>query len=86
MRKRICRLIENIIRNKKNVTFNDLDKLLKEFGYECKQPKSGGSHYIYRKNGVSSISVPKKRPYVKEYYVKQIIGMLELEVIYEEEC
>jgi len=38
MRKRICKLIEKVLENKKDVSFKDLDRLLIELGYERKQP------------------------------------------------
>lgn len=68
-----------IIQNRKNVDFKDLDKVLKDFGYVCRQPKGGSSHYVYTKSGKAEIiTVPKKKP-VKEVYVRKIISILNLE-------
>ena len=37
-----------------------------------------------RKQGCNPITVPKKRPFVKEHYVKRVIDLLNLEDWYEE--
>ncbi len=84
--KRICKLLENLFNNPKDVRFEDLDKLLKAFDYEVRQPRGGSSHYVYRKKGKEMlITIPYKKP-VKQYYVKQVIKLLELEDYYEENC
>ena len=84
--KRICRILEVILRNKKDVRFKDVDRLLKAFGYEVRQPRRGGSHYVYRKAEMSPITVPYNRPSINEFYVKKIIGILGLEEFYDEKC
>jgi len=47
--KRIVKLAGEIIRNPKGVGFEELRRLLLSFGYECRQPKGGSSHYVFRK-------------------------------------
>ncbi|GAB6163942.1 hypothetical protein JCM12298_31020 [Desulfothermus naphthae] len=84
--KQKCKLIKGLLNNPKNVRFKDVDRLLKAFGYEVKQPRSGGSHFVYRKKGVNPITIPFKRPFVKEIYIKQIIKILNLEEFYEQHC
>ena len=84
--KRICRLLEKILQNPKHVRFEDLDKLLKEMGYEVKQRRRGSSHYNYRKKGEPLvITIPKDQP-IKETYVKRVIKLLNLEEFYNENC
>ena len=83
--KRRCKLVKAILTNRKHVSFKDMDKLLRAFGYEPNQSR-GGSHYVYRKKGVMPIVVPFKRPFLKEVYVKQVIKQLSLEEFYEENC
>lgn len=71
--------IRKIVQNPKNVTFEILDSILLEFGYEQRSPKGGSSHYTYSKEGEEHIiTVPKKKP-VKEFYVKRVISLLNLE-------
>ena len=84
--KRKCKIVKAILANRKHVSFEDMDKLLRAFGYEPKQPRRGSSHYVYRKKGVNPIVVPFKRPFLKEIYVRQIVKLLNLEEFYEENC
>ena len=74
MSKREKRL-RKIFQNPKTVLFKELDSILKGFKFEVRQPKSGSSHYIYTK-GEIQISVPFKRPYVKEVYVKRVLELI----------
>jgi hypothetical protein len=80
--KRLVKLADNILRNPKDVGFNELCRLLEGFGYECRQPKGGSSHYVFRKQGSMPISVPKDRP-VNKKYVAQVIDLLNMEEWYE---
>lgn len=41
------------------------------------EPPVAGSHYTYTKPGRFPITIPKKRPYVKEIYVKIVLHELE---------
>lgn len=69
-----------VLGNPKTVDFNTLDLLLKDYGFECKQPRRGSSHQIYQHPETKAlISVPYKRPHVKECYVREVIKLLELE-------
>ena len=86
MPERICRLLEQVIFNIKNVKFKDIDKLLRELGYEKRQPRKGSSHYVYRKQGENPITIPFKKPFIKATYVKMLIKQLNLEGLYEETC
>ncbi|MDA3823364.1 MAG: type II toxin-antitoxin system HicA family toxin [Bacteroidales bacterium] len=68
--------IKRIINNPKNVTFDDLDKIMKGLGYVRRN--NGSSHYIYTLPGCYPITIPKHKP-VKEIYVKKVIELLDLE-------
>ncbi len=74
MTKREKRL-RKIFRNPKTVPFKELDLVLKSFKFEVRQPKSGSSHYVYTKGDIQ-ISVPFRRPYVKEVYVKRVLELI----------
>lgn len=73
------KLLQKIKNNPKTVKFEDLEKILLKNGYKCNQPQGGSSHYTYRKKGKFPLTIPKKSPYVKECYVKQVIESLENE-------
>lgn len=69
------KLLQRIRNNPKTVTFTDLDKILRDRGFVRRQPRSGSSHYVYVM-GHHQITVPYKRPYVKEFYVKEVLAIL----------
>jgi len=58
----------------KDVEFEKLDRLLKHFGFECRQPSRGGSHYVYTHKELDDFkpTVVKDNP-VKTPYVKNAI-------------
>ena len=67
--------VRKLFQNPKNVSFKELDQVLKGFGFEVRQPGSGSSHYVYTKRELQ-ISVPFKRPFVKEVYVKRVLELI----------
>lgn len=80
--KRLVKLAGKILANPINIDFNELSRLLEGFGYECRQPGGGSSHYVFRQLGRMPISVPKNKP-VNKKYVTQVIDLLHLEEWYE---
>ena len=68
--------LAKIRNNPKNVHFDDLDRLLHDYGFERRQPKGGSSHYFYFL-GDKRLTIPFKRPFVKAIYVKQVLSVLE---------
>ncbi len=73
----LSKIYSQIVLNPKDVKFEDLDKLLKQFGFKCRQPGKGSSHYIYHHPGLPDLlSIPKARP-IKAIYVKQAIAAIE---------
>jgi len=67
--------VKKLFQNPKTVSFKELNSVLISFGFEVRQPKSGSSHYVYTKGEVQ-ISVPFKRPFVKEIYVKRVLELI----------
>lgn len=67
--------IKRIFQNPKAVSFLELDRVLKDFGFKTRQRGSGSSHHVYSK-GEIQISVPFKRPFVKEVYVKRVLELI----------
>jgi len=65
------KLIEKILKLDKNLRFNELAKVLIRLGYKQIQPKSGSSHYIFRKENFPPISIPKDSP-IKMAYVELV--------------
>ena len=50
---------------------NELRKVLESYGYEMNAPKSGSSHYTFRKQGCMPITIPKHEP-IKKIYVEMV--------------
>lgn len=78
MTKRLKR-VKKLFTNPKVVTFKELDTVLLGFGFTCRQPKSGSSHFAYFRDG-TIITLPYKRPYVREVYVKQVLEIIGEEI------
>lgn len=70
-----AKLLQKIKSNPKIVSFNDLDSLLAGCGFARRVPRSGSSHHVYTL-GRHQISVPYRRPHVKEVYVRHVLEML----------
>lgn len=67
------KLYEKIVRNPKDVDFEELDKLLRLYGFICRQPRKGSSHYTYYHPRLEEIlTIPKNRP-VKAVYVRKAL-------------
>jgi len=69
------KLLEQLRNNPTNVRFEDLDKLLQWYGFECRPPH-GGSHYFYKRKGCRPISIPRHKP-VKSCYVKRALALID---------
>ena len=81
---RFVKLVEKILRRPAEIDFRDVERLLKEFGYESR-PRSGGSHYVFVKSHEPPITVPKsKGRKVKRVYIERVIDRLNLKEWYEE--
>lgn len=70
------KLLQKIRNNPKSVPFDDLDKVLLGCGFTRRQAGSGSSHYYYTL-GALTLSVPYKRPYVKEVYVRLALNLID---------
>ena len=65
------KLIQRIKSLDKNLRFEEIEKVLEYFGYEVKAPRSGSSHYTFRKKGCRKITIPKHRV-IKTVYVETV--------------
>ena len=69
--KRICSL-------SKDLRFEELRKVLEGYDYEMQAPRSGSSHYTFRKKGCQPITIPKHEP-IKKVYVELVKHVVESE-------
>ncbi len=69
------KLISEILSLSKDLRFDELKKVLEYYGYTMTAPRSGSSHYTFRKDGCYPITVPKHEPIKKTYVimVKEIV-------------
>lgn len=72
------KLIARICGLSKDLRFDELRKVLESYGYELKAPKSGSSHYTFRKSGAIPITIPKHEP-IKKVYVEMVRQVIESE-------
>ena len=56
------KLIERILILDKSLREDELSKAIKKIGYISKQPRGGGSHVTFRKDGRYPITIPKGNP------------------------
>lgn len=49
------KLLTRICTLSKDIRFDELRKVLENCGYEMNAPRSGSSHYTFRKKGVSQL-------------------------------
>lgn len=62
----------------KDMRFDELRKILESYGYQMYGPRSGSSHYTFRKKGCRPITIPKHEP-IKKIYVEMIKEVVESE-------
>jgi predicted RNA binding protein YcfA (HicA-like mRNA interferase family) len=70
------KLLKAIKNNPTNVSFEDLRKILEDIGYTA--INRGGSHYVFKKENCTTLTIPYKKP-VKVVYVKHVIQIIEEE-------
>lgn len=75
---RICTLSSDL-------RFGELRKVLESYGYEMYAPRSGSSHYTFRKPGCHPITIPKHEP-IKKVYVEMVKQIVESEANNDEDA
>lgn len=72
------KLLTKICTLSKDLRFDELKKILESYGYQMNVPKSGSSHYTFRKSGCQLITIPKHNP-IKKVYVEMVKQIVESE-------
>lgn len=73
------KLIKEILSLSKELRFEELKKVLEFYGYTMTSPRSGSSHYTFRKKGCNPITIPKHKP-IKKVYVEMVKEIVEAEL------
>lgn len=70
------KLYAEMVRNPKEVKFEDLEKLIIRFGFERRKQRSGTRHFQYSHPDLTEIlTIPFSRP-VKSVYVKEALDAI----------
>ena len=77
------KLIERICHLSKDLRFDELRRVLEGCGYEMCAPRSGSSHFTFRKAGCMPITIPKHEP-IKRVYVELVRQVVESEAVNNE--
>ena len=79
------KLLERILALSNDMRFDELRKVLEAYGYTMNAPRSGSSHYTFRKPGCMPITIPKHEP-IKKVYVEMVKQIVESEVMNREDA
>ena len=66
---------QKLEQNPKHVRFEELDLVLRDYGFRSHSPSGGGSHRFYIR-GMHLLGVPRRRPHLKEYVVRRALAIL----------
>jgi hypothetical protein len=67
--------LEKFRNNPRNVRYEELEALLMYLGFEKRQENT--SHVVFSIKGYPPITVPIKKPFLKQYYVKNAIQAID---------
>lgn len=67
----------------KDLRFDEVKRVLESYGYVMYAPRSGSSHYTFRKKGCQPITIPKHEP-IKKVYVEMVKKVVESEALNDE--
>ena len=73
------KLLRRLLSLDPDLRFEELRRILEQYGYEMSSPKSGSSHFTFRKAGCSPITIPKHKP-IKRVYIELVRSVVESEV------
>ena len=73
------KLLQRIHDLSKELRFDEVRKVLEAYGYTMTAPRSGSSHYTFRKPGCNPITIPKHET-IKKVYVILVKEAIESEV------
>ena len=79
------KLLMHICTLSRDLRFDELRKVLESYGYKMNAPRSGSSHYTFRKSGCQPITIPKHEP-IKKVYVELVRQVVESEARNDEDA
>ena len=77
------KLLEELRNNPRGVRFEELEKLLYWYGFDLDTVR--GSHHTYYRDGCPPITIIRRKPTVKEVYVKLALDLIDRHCLPEEQ-
>lgn len=77
------KLLMRISNLSKDIRFDKLRKVMESYCYKMNAPRSGSSHYTFRKPGCQPITIPRHEP-IKKVYVEMVKEIVESEAMNNE--
>ena len=77
------KLLMRISNLSKDIRFDELRKVMESYVYKMNAPRSGSSHYTFRKPGCQLITIPRHEP-IKKVYVEMVKEIVESEAMNNE--
>lgn len=78
------KLLARVCKLSKDIRFDELRKVLESYGYMMNSPRTGSSHYTFRKQGYQPITIPKNEP-IKRVYIEMVRQVVESEEKHEKD-
>lgn len=72
------KLLDRILALSGDLRFEELRRVLEEYGYHMRAPHGGSSYCTFRKAGCAPITVPRHDP-IKKAYVRMVRDIVESE-------
>ena len=70
------KLLQKILSNSKNITFDEVVTIIKAFGFEL--DRVSGSHHIFKRTGIREIvNIQNVNGKAKPYQIKQFLTLIE---------
>ena len=73
------KLLNRLLWLSPDIRFAELEKILISYGYKKNGPRSGSSHYTFRKPGCNPITLPAHEP-IKRVYIRLVKEAVEGEI------
>ena len=77
------KLLERLYRLDPSIRYDELSKILKEYGYNSKETSGGSSHVTFRKKGCNPVTIPRHCP-IKKVYIELVKSVVMRETLNQE--
>lgn len=73
------KLLERLYDLDTNLRYEQLAKILKEYGYRASETSGGSSHITFRKKGCQPITIPRHNP-IKKAYIETVRDIIDKDI------